>query len=150
MFRKIVGAIGGIRDELVRIEKILRINAEAAQTDIGYGALAERVASLEGDLERVLGQVEAGLTRAEALKATARAAEDRARGHLKRAEKFAEIDAGGEAGEDQDPFAPGAAELGPELHAGNDMGGEGVSPVPHGMEGRRSALQAIRQIKRRG
>jgi len=148
MFKKIVNELKGIRDCLDSLEEGLRIASEANQKGSAGGVDAERLSALEGRIEVILGQVEAGITKAEALKATARAAEDRERGHAKRAEGYLELAKGIEGSEDGDPFETAGRAYAEAISGGNDDEGPGLSPVPNGVEGRRSGLARVRQAKR--
>ena len=145
MFRKICGQLGAIRIALEQITEGLRAVSEAQHDAPMSEITSDRLSTLEGGLERVIGQIDAGILKAESLKSAARASEERAKGTLKRAEQYAEIVASGES---SDPFEQAAREQAHELPEGNDVAGEGVFPLPHGVESRRESLSAIRSAKR--
>ncbi len=149
MFGKIIRSLDGIRLELDAVKKAIRLASEREREQLPYGDMPDRLSSLEGRLEMVLGQVEAGLVKAGSLKAAARAAEERAKGKLKRAEEYAETTARMEGGPDTDPFEQAGRQFQHELAAGNDAALEGVPPVSNGVEGRRAGLSDIRTAKRR-
>jgi hypothetical protein len=87
--------------------------------------------------------------KADALKATARAAEDRARGHMRRAEGYAKITESMEGSEDIDPFEA-AARAYSELSDGDvSVDSNDVPPVSTYMEGRRQRRSVARAAKRR-
>jgi len=126
----------------------IREASEAFRETPGGGADTERLSALEGRMEVVLGMVEAGITKAEALKLTARAAEDRARGHLRRAENYAELVQSSEAGEEADPFESAARAFTNDLPSGNDEGIEGMPPMPHGVGEAGSDIARAKAAKR--
>lgn len=148
MFLKIRRELHGIRTEIQHLTGAFLAASDALRDSQGSTVDQDRLAALEGRIEVVLGTVEAGLVKADALKATARAAEDRARGHLKRAEAYAELANGAEDGEGADPFEVAArAYEGAVPQADGNSSGE-VYAVPGGVDSRRADLDAARSQKR--
>ena len=149
MFRKIVNELAKISGRLEAMEQAVRDASETPRDTAATDAVAERVSRLEGALQAVRGEVEAGVIRADALKATARAAEDRARGHMKRAEGYARITEDMESREPDDPFEA-AARAYSELAQGDvPPDANDLSPVSSYMEGRRQRRSVARSAKRR-
>ncbi len=147
MFRRISRELALIRESIDGVAEGLRKASDALRAAPGTSADHERLSALEGRIEVVIGTVDAALIKSESLKATARSAEDRARGHLNRAEKTLELAKGIEGGEERDPFEEGAGSY-RIVPAGDDETGEGVPPVPDGVEGRRPTLAEVRARKR--
>ena len=133
MFRSITKALEGIRLELSGLRKGLTQLAEHQQADFPMDALLDRLASLEGRIEVVAGEAEASIVKADSIKAAAAAHEQRARGHLGRAEKLAEIVQSSPTGEEEDSFESAARAFAQQLPEGNDEGVEGLPPVPVGV-----------------
>jgi len=148
MFKKIVDQLHGIRLELDGLTKALRLASTELREVSESGADGERLSALEGRMEVVLGQVEAGLIKAASLKAAARAAEDRARGHQNRGDKAYGLAASLESGEEADPFEQAARAYADQVQSGDGGPGNGMSAVPEGMEGGGSGLDAARAAKR--
>ncbi len=110
---------------------------------------AQRITELEGRIEGILGVVEAGIIKMDASKAAAMAAEQRARGTLARAEKLAETLDSDPGGEEEDSFLKAARAYADVVPPGDDETGNGMPPLPDGVESRRAGLQAVRGAKRR-
>jgi len=155
MFRKIVRELVGLREGLDAVSEGVRRLSDAHGMPGGAGVDADRLAALEGRMEVVLGAVEAGITKAEALKSTALAAEDRARGKMKRAEVLLEtqqqleLARGDPEGEEEDSFEAIGRSFA-EISAGGNgeaLEGEGVPPVSSGVESPPAGLEAIRAAK---
>jgi hypothetical protein len=150
MFRKITQELHGIRLMIADMVKAIRIISEASQEGPAYGDMPERLSTLEGRLAVALGDIDAGILKADSLKAAARASEERERGHMKRAEAAVELAKELEGGEETDPFEAAGrwySEHGP----GNDEGStaNGVPSVPEGMEISRSGRDMAKAAKRR-
>jgi len=148
MFSKIRAQLNGIQLELHAIGASLRRAVDVLQESPGPGADADRLNEIERRLEVIMGEVDAGLIRGEALKQTALAAEDRARNHSKRAEVHAKLVEELEGGEDEDSFETVGRAYAKLLPSGNDAGGEDVPPVPAGLDARREGLAMVRAAKR--
>jgi len=100
MFRKVTEQIGLVRDELRAIRGALKKVSTALKSEDHYESLRARLDALEGPLQIALGQVDARLAEAEALKRTARNAEERDRAILLK------IEAEDEAPADVTPAIP--------------------------------------------
>lgn len=138
--KAITEAIGWVARELGVLAELLRESSES-------GGDPARLASLESRIEAVVGMVDAGLVKAESLKAAARAAEDRERGHMKRAEAALELAQRVEGGAEVDPFDEvGRAYA--DLAATGDAPEDVLQAVPSGLEDRRAGLAAVRAKKR--
>jgi len=90
MFKKLTVEISRISHEIVNLRLALSEFARTVQGAGGteaYEGLRARLDSLEGPLNAKLGEVEGLLAKAEGFKHAARAAEERSRGNLKRAEE---------------------------------------------------------------
>jgi len=149
MFKKIVTALEDIRkvlfaigEELEGLSKTLRGISEGSTE-------GERVTALEGAVESLNGRVEAGIVQQEALKAAARAAEDRGRGHLQRAEKALELAKTLDGGEDLDPFEAAGREYQRQLSPGDEDEGGDVQAVQNGVVGSGGRASVARAAKRR-
>ena len=136
MFSNITDSIDGVREDLRDIASCVRDLTEALQALSGTHTGSEKIVELEGRIEQILGQVDAGITRAEALKGAARASEERERGHMKRAEAALELARGNDDGEKTDSFEE-AVRAYHDVVEGDAGSGEsnGVSTVPDGLEG---------------
>jgi len=150
MFKTIRLEMRGIRGALEGIRGTLKLASDSRQEPTGYDGVLERVASLEGTVESLRGEIAGSIIQAEALKATARAAEDRARGHMKRAEKYEQAVAELEGGEDEDPFETIGRAYQDLLPTGDDEGEQALPAVSNGVAERRQSLTMARQAKRRG
>jgi len=148
MFSKTKGLLNGIQLELHAIGASLRRAVDVLQDSPGPGADADRLNEIERRLEVIMGEVEAGVIRAEAHRQTALAAEDRARNHSKRAEVHAKLVSELEGGEDEDSFETVGRAYAGLLPPRNDEGSEGVSPVSNGLETRQQSLAMVRAAKR--
>jgi len=148
MFKKIVFELRMIYGAIGLLGETVRVSSEALREGSAGGADPERLSALEGRMEVVLGQVEAGIVKADSLKSAARAAEDRTRGHMKRAEGYLELAKGIEGSEASDPFERAAEDWERELSEGNDAAQSALPPVPNGVEGRRESLARVRAFKR--
>jgi len=149
MFKRISRSIDGLRLEMNAMTKTVRLMSERAQESGNSDVLSERVSTLEGRIEAVLGQVEGALTRAESLKGAARASEERERNHAKRAEGFLEAVRSAEGSEETDPFEQAGRAWQDQLAEGNDGENGGLSPLPSSVEGRRDGREVARAAKRR-
>jgi len=151
MFRKINHTLNGIRVELIGIGNTLRHLPDALQDMDRGGADPDRVSALEGRMESILGIVEAGITKGEALKATALAAEDRARHQAKRAEKYATLISEHENGDEADSFAEIGKAFQGVVPDGDDEAepAVGVQVLPHSVADRRAGREAAKAAKRR-
>jgi len=151
MFKKITRELHGLRMEAHAVGASLAAIRDALQAlDRGEGE-AQRLSELEGQLAAFQGQIDAGITRADALKGTALAAEDRARSHAKRAEAALELAQSVEGGEDEDSFeAVGRAYAG-VVPDGNGAVSpdEAVPSLPNSMAERRASRASARASKRR-
>jgi len=122
---------------------------ETFQAYDGGATDVQRVNALEGAVEALRGEIAASLIKADALKATALAAEDRARGHMKRGNAAYELAKDIETSEDVDSFeAIGRAYQG-VLPEGNDETLEDVSTLSNGLVAGRSGGSLARSAKRR-
>jgi len=143
MFSKIIRELHGIRMELKAIEGHYAGLPDAIQNMPARGADADRLEELERRFETLLGEVDAGLIRGQALKQTALAAEDRARNHAKRAEVHAKIVEELEGGEDEDSFDAVGRAYAATVPTGNDDGGHAAEQqgerVRQGLEMARAA-----------
>jgi len=148
MFKKIVAQLAGIRNELTVLCKGVGLLVDAAEKGSEGSTDTERVSALEGAIEALRGEMAANTIYADSKLAAARAAEDRERHQAKRAEKYAELVAESEGGEDEDSFeALGRAYQG-FLPTGDDAGSEGLPPVSNGVADRRQGLAMARAAKR--
>jgi len=149
MFRKIIRSLDGIRLEVQSVTKALRLLSEAQQDPPVNEHLAERLAQLEGRLEAVVGTIDAGIIKAESLKGAARASEERARGHMKRAEAANELAQSLEGGEDADPFEQVGRAYESLVSEGDEAPLEQLSPVHNGVDNRRASREFAKDAKRR-
>jgi len=148
MFKRIRNELTGIRVAVAGVASGVRVLSERPQPSADTNALADRVSSLEGAIESIRGLVEAGLVEAGAIKSAARASEERARGHMKRAEGYVKLAESVEGSEEEDPFETIGKAYADILPPGNDEGSEGLPPMPNGLEGRREGLSMVRAAKR--
>lgn len=88
MFKQFRSELRGLTVALGRMAVSLRAHSEQPQGPAMDSDLYDRVSALEGRIESVLGIVEAGIIKVEAIKSTALAADERARGKLKRAKEY--------------------------------------------------------------
>jgi len=148
---KITEALNGIRLEANAVGKAIRALSEREREAPPYGDMPERLSSLEGRLAAALGEIEAGILRAESIKGAARASEERERGHMKRAEAALELAQQLEGSEDADPFELAARAYADVAAAGNGEASEalGLPSVPSGMENRGSGRDMAKAAKRR-
>jgi len=149
MFKKIVDGLEAIRIEAALLVSAVRIASDRLRA-LGEGtADHERLSALEGRIEQLQGQIDAGIIKAEALKATARAAEDRARGHQKRGEAAYELAQSLEG--ERDPFEVAAERFSQEngVPQADGDGGEieGVPPVSSSVGDRATDVQIARNAK---
>jgi len=149
MFSRISNALATLSEDLRAVEKAIRTASDGLRDATLGGGDAERLASLEGAFEKLIGQVEAETIRAEAFKATARAAEDRARGHMKRGDKALELANSAEGGEEEDPFERAAREQADNGAEGNEATQPALLTVSQGLEDRRARRDLARSAKRR-
>jgi len=149
MFRKVTHELSEIRHAVLLLEQAVRIASERLHDGPLGTDMADRIASLEGAIEAVAGVVDAGLTQMEAKGAAAKAAEERARGHMKRGARALEAAKSLEDGEEPDPFEERAREYG-KLYSGNADDSEvgEVSGVHPSVEAGLSGLDAVRAAKR--
>jgi len=152
MFKKVCSELNGIRLQLDALTKALRIASDGfREGSLGSGD-PERISILEGRIESVIGMVEAGITKAESLKGAARAAEDRTRGHMKRAEAALELAESAGGGEEIDPFEAAGRQFEADLAAegnGKDLAPEEVPSMLTSLDDRRARRQLARNAKRR-
>jgi len=148
MFKKIVHQLEGLRVAISGVGSAVRAASEVPQDSTALDAVLARVASLEGAVQELRGEVSAGVIKAEALKGVARAAEDRARGHMKRAEGYAKLVESIEDSEDLDPFEEAAREYEAVLSPGDDEPSNPLPSLSNGLEGRRQSLTLARSLKR--
>lgn len=148
MFRKVTDSINGLRLELAAIHKALSFASDALKVGGLTPEEASRLSALEGRLEAIMGQVDAGITREEALKGAARASEERARGHMKRAERLAESAKPPEGSEDEDSFVTAGRAYQDLLAEGNGEDDEVLPTMSRGLGGRRARLSRVRAKKR--
>lgn len=100
MFKGIRQELRGLVVAIDHVAKALIVRSAEPLLVSTDESLGERVSALEGRIEAILGMVEAGVTKAEALKHTALAAESRAHGAQRRAEKLAAVEGGTEGAEE--------------------------------------------------
>lgn len=148
MFKKITHELNGIRLELTALGKAVRIAADSFRDVPASSADGERLSALEGRIETVLGQVDAGVIKAEALKATARAAEDRMRGHMKRAEGYAKLAESIEGGEEPDPFEAAIGAYEGVVPEGNEVAVDPLPAVQGTLADRRAGREMAKAMKR--
>jgi len=149
MFKRISRELSGIRYEIKTLVSTLRMAAEVLRDVTEGGVDPERLAKLEGRLEAVMGEVQAGVIKADALKATARAAEDRARGHMKRAEGYAKLVTDLEDDEETDPFEAAGRAFEGVLPERDDEANGGVPVLPNSVAHRRQGRELAKAAKRR-
>ena len=149
MFKKITGELRGIRDELSAVGESFRIASEALQSPGVHEGVTAQLGELTRRVETVAGEVAAGILRAEAFKATALAAEDRARGHMKRGERAYELAQSVEGGEEEDPFEAAARAYADLGGAGNGVDQPGLPALPYPMAGPSEGREAAKAAKRR-
>lgn len=149
MFNKICEAIDRLRTEVGVMQRTVGYAVEVFKESTEGTGDDARLSALEGRIESILGIVEAGIIKSDSLKAASLAADDRARNHMKRAEKYAEL----VAGEDADPFEIAARAFNGAVPAADGDAkarpGEGMPDVSAGMESRRERLEAVRAAKHR-
>lgn len=148
MFGKITDALHAIHSDLAHIAAGLNRASdtlqEAQSLPTEYLGLADRVTALEGELEAAIGQARGLITEAESRFAAARAAEERSRGMMKRAEKLqADLADGDEEGVEPLDYIRQFVPNG-DVEGG---GGEGVPPMRDRMADRLTGKQAARQAK---
>jgi len=149
MFRKITYELTGIKSRLETICSHLRKLTEAIEKAGAGTADSERLSSLEGRMEAVLGQVEAGILKVTTLKGTALAAEDRARGHLKRAENALELARGIEGSEEIDSFEAAGRAYQAVAGVGDDEADSGVPALYESLENGSPGVERAKAAKRR-
>jgi len=149
MFKQITRELRGIRDELRAVRESARIASEALQSPGVHEGVADQLNELTRRVETVSGEVAAGILRADAFKATALAAEDRARGHMKRGEKAYELAQSSESGEEEDPFAAAARAYAALGSGGNDVDQSAMSPLSPSVAGDIEGREAAKAAKRR-
>lgn len=151
MFSKIRLELKGIKSEIRALASTLRITTDALQLLDRGGVDSERLTSLEGRIEVILGEVAAGVIKSDALKHTALAAEDRARGHMKRAQGYAKLVEELEGGEEIDSFEAIGGAYAAVVPSGNDdQGEEGeLSPMSTILDSRRAGREIAKAAKRR-
>jgi len=134
--------IAGLRVDLKDAAEALRKSSEGT-TD------PERLAVLEGRIEAVDGRVEGGLIEMGALKAAARAAEDRGRHHLKRAEKTLALATELEGSEEVDSFEAAGRAYGLQPPPGDDAEVDEVPPLPSRVANHVGGRETAKAAKRR-
>lgn len=151
MFGKINRALGAIRDELEALSEAITVASERPHEPPPYGDMPERLSSLEGRLAIALGEIDAGLLKAESIKSAARSAEERARTHMKRGEAALEAVRSLEDGEEEGSFESTARAYQNVIDSGNGgLGGaQEVQPMPQGLEISRQGVSFARAAKRR-
>jgi len=148
MFKRIGDELDGIRHEMINLGKWLELLCKTLREVSEGSTEGERVSALEGAVEAIRGEVAGGLVKAEALKAAARAAEDRERTHMKRAEAALELAKGVEGGEDVDPFEAAARAYADVVSEGDGEAVEPLSPVSHGVVSIDQSREIARAAKR--
>jgi len=148
MFGKIIDSLDGVRDHLGRIDKSLRMLADRPHDPSTTEGMGERLSSLEGRIEGVLGVVEAGIVKMDATKAAAMAADQRARGTLKRAQEYAQLVSSSEEGEGPDPFESYARAITEHVPAGDDEGVQGLPPMSNDVGQAGSDIARAKAAKR--
>jgi hypothetical protein len=151
MFSKFTAALDGIGSKLEGITQALTVLSERPHDPPPYGDLPDRLSSLEGRLAGAIGEIDAGILKAESIKSAARSAEERARGHMKRGEAALEAIRSVEDGEETDPFEAAArayADVG--IPRNGETQQEGELPAVHrSLESRRESRALARSHKRR-
>lgn len=109
---------------------------------------SKELATVQRRIEQVEGRVEAGLIEMGAKVAAARAAEERERNHMKRAEKYAEAVDDVEGSQEEDPFEAVGRAYADLARAGDGPPLEGVPPLQPGLENGLSDLDSARAAKR--
>lgn len=149
MFKKIRNELAGIREEMLNLGEWLEVVAKAIREGSEGGGDPDRLSALEGRIEAVTGRVEAGLVEMGALKAASRAAEDRERGHRKRAEASLELARELEGGQEVDSFEAVGRAYADLVDSGDDPPSEGVQGVSLGVENGITGRARARAAKRR-
>jgi len=149
MFKRIVHELQVLGAEAKGLNVGLALLVNAHREGPEGGGDAERLLALEGAIERLRGEMDASIIKAESIRGAARAAEDRGRGHMKRAEAALEAVQSVESGEDEDSFETIGKAFQDYLPPGDDEGVEALPAVSNGVAERRQSLTMARQAKRR-
>jgi len=147
MFKKIAGELHAIQMVLVGLGGAVRHLSDGLREGSEGSADPERLTALEGAIERLRGEMDATIIKAESIRGAARAAEDRGRGHMKRAEAALEAAESIEGGEDIDPFESAARAYAEQLSSGDDETNGGLPFVPQNVEDFAQGLAAVRAAK---
>lgn len=137
MFKSIRHALWDIATEIRGCQEALRGVVAALEESDSYQGLRDRLDALEGDTTRRLAEVDGLLAKAEGFKHAARAAEERARGHLARAEALTD-----------EGSVEGNGGFAPIPNTGEDLPWDDVEPGPGGrMQEVPSTVEQLRQAK---
>jgi len=148
MFKKIIAELNGIRLECNALTKSVRMASEAFQDQPRYDDEGAAMADLQRQISALAGTLDATLVKADAVRAAARASEERSRGHMKRAEASEAFVRSRDEGEETDPFESYGRAFSGGFSTGDGPGSETLPPMPGGVAPNGEVAPDARSIKR--